>query len=410
MQERPRIFISHSSADNALTEQVAQALRTPADGGTGYELLVDLDVLQPGTPWPRQLHEMMARCEAAIVLLTPFAVQSAWVLKETTILTWRLSLEPSFRLFPVRFPQVTRAELEAKGFAPLFLTRVQEVPDTDPAAIARFVRGVVGEPVRGNTPMDRLTGRLIDLFREVGDHTLREIAERLRVERPAWNPNRDLRQQYVDEIASRIVREDLGGFGGIHELIDTLSYSPRLDPIKQIFRILSPYWVDAEAAGRLPALLEAEPRRAAAINGAYVGTFTADMYVRKAFPLSSRYDVWPIAGGTPGRILDHVTEEICSHVRQREPSAGTNEAIVDRLARRSRTVFVVVPPPHPDRQELTAIQDRFPRLTFLLWTGDELDLDEDLPVESLIPPVDLDREAREEEHCREARSILDRIR
>src|SRR5215510_15754830 len=108
MSESPLIFVSHCSKDNELTRKFCQALRSEVGGELGcnpvvdyeklqdYDVLVDFDELQAGKPWPKQLHEWMARCHAAVLLLTPNAVKSPWVLKEATILSWRLSLDKNF--------------------------------------------------------------------------------------------------------------------------------------------------------------------------------------------------------------------------------------------------------------------------------------------------------------------------
>src|SRR5678816_1440915 len=111
MSPSPLIFVSHSSKDNDLTRDFCQALRAEVAGEStcdpvvdyeklpDYDVLVDINELQAGRPWPKQLHEWMARCHAAVLLLTPNAVKSPWVLKEATILAWRLSLDKKLSLF-----------------------------------------------------------------------------------------------------------------------------------------------------------------------------------------------------------------------------------------------------------------------------------------------------------------------
>ncbi|MGH7507787.1 MAG: toll/interleukin-1 receptor domain-containing protein, partial [Longimicrobiales bacterium] len=249
MSHLPRLFVSHSSLDAELTRELcAQLEDTPAQ--PGYDVLVDYTELKPGVDWPRHLHEYMAHCHAAVLLLTPDSVTSPWVLKEATILAWRRSLDPSFQLFPVRLSGVDDAVLVKEKFGPLMLELIQRVASDDPAAIANAVRARVGRPdATAWTPFDRLVGRLTDLLSKVGPETLKEIAERLSVEPPAWRPDVDVREQYVRQIARRILTEDLGGFQGVHQLIDALSFTPAPENVKQLFRIIAPYWVDAEAAG-----------------------------------------------------------------------------------------------------------------------------------------------------------------
>ena len=64
-------------------------------------MLVDMHTLEPGQPWPNQLHEMMGYCQAGILLLTMNSIKSPWVLKEATILMWRKAVEKKFELFVV---------------------------------------------------------------------------------------------------------------------------------------------------------------------------------------------------------------------------------------------------------------------------------------------------------------------
>jgi hypothetical protein len=70
----------------------------------------------------------------------------------------------------------------------------------------------------------------------------------------------------------------------VEELIDTLSFTRAPNNVQQIFRIVAHYWVDAQAAGRLPPLLTASERRTAALNGALVSRFNANACVRRAHP------------------------------------------------------------------------------------------------------------------------------
>src|SRR5687768_14383896 len=135
-----RIFVSHSSKDNTLTAQVCKLLRRARGAKPGYEVLVDVKQLEDADPWPIQLHDMMADCHAAVVLLSDDAVKSDWVLKEMTILTWRKSLEPSFPLFIAHFPSVTEEQLKQARFGPLQQGFIQGINSTDPVVIAERVR------------------------------------------------------------------------------------------------------------------------------------------------------------------------------------------------------------------------------------------------------------------------------
>jgi hypothetical protein len=317
MSDLPRLFVSHSSLDTDLTRQVCDRL-APAPGKPGYDILVDYIELKPGVDWPRHLHEYMAHCHAAVLLLSRNAAASPWVLKEATILAWRRSLDPSFQLFPVCLSDVDGALLERHKFGPLMLGLIQKIGSADPEIIANAIRAQIGQPdVCSPTPFDRLVLRLKDLLSQVGPETLKEIAEKMSVQVPAWRPDIDRHTQYVTQIARRILSEDMGGFTGVDELIDALSSTPGPENVKQIFRIVAHYWVDAQAAGRLPQLLTARERRAAALNGGRFWDFTALAYVRRAHPLRLKHTLIPIPGGAPGNVLSLVTQEICKWMRDK---------------------------------------------------------------------------------------------
>lgn len=95
MADLPKLFISHSSDDAELTEAVRDALNPPG-ADDRFDLLLDIDRLQPGWAWEPFLHEWMAVCDAELLSLTESAVESHYVLKEATILAWRMSRDPDF--------------------------------------------------------------------------------------------------------------------------------------------------------------------------------------------------------------------------------------------------------------------------------------------------------------------------
>jgi hypothetical protein len=55
---KPRLFISHSSSDTALTKSVVDALSPAIGDHPGFEMLVDQVALTPGIEWLPQLHAM----------------------------------------------------------------------------------------------------------------------------------------------------------------------------------------------------------------------------------------------------------------------------------------------------------------------------------------------------------------
>ena len=105
-----KVFISHSCKDKEkkppaeLTKEAAAARAQRLDvcrklrDDSGKKLKADkrfevfLDVrggLKAGDVWREGLHTALRTCSAGVVLLTPESLESQWVLKEATILSWR---------------------------------------------------------------------------------------------------------------------------------------------------------------------------------------------------------------------------------------------------------------------------------------------------------------------------------
>lgn len=142
---KKKIFLSHSCKDDELAKgapdksagapyeryqrlRFAQIVRdTVHDALSGdYELLLDREFLKSGDNWPIKLNTWLARCDAAVIFLTPEALEkSDWVLKETTILCWRQLLEPQVAVFPV-WLFVDRQDLVVGKFGPTEIDRIQQ--------------------------------------------------------------------------------------------------------------------------------------------------------------------------------------------------------------------------------------------------------------------------------------------
>jgi hypothetical protein len=407
MVEPARIFVSHSSLDNDFTKELCTKLQSTSHQTIiDFDVLVDYQKLVSGKPWPTQLNHWMAKCHAGILLLTKNAVRSAWVLKEATILSWRLSEDPRFKLFTVRFPDVTNEMLTSEKFDPLNLGEVQQIAGQNAEDIARQVSESLGKIVATRTLFNKLAGRLSDLFAKVEDDTFSAVAEKTRVATPPWRPDRDPRRQHIDEVAERLLSSNLGDYEGIDELIDELSTTTSAETVGQILYLIASYWVDAEAAGKLPRLTSCNPRRAAAMNGAHVSKYTAQRYVERAHPISNWYRVIPTSGGSAGDLVKHYTTEICKYVRNRENRPDdSDEVIIEDLKGRKAAFYVVIE--FADQESLDTLMSRFPKLTFILCTGDALPRDEGLHgVEWLTPPVDLKREHNELLAYVQAESII----
>jgi hypothetical protein len=170
-----RVFISHSCKDAELVapapadaaavgrgERLAYArkvrtlLKEKLDAA-GFEVYLDIDRLEPGDEWRAKLHYWLETCDAAVVLLNPEAVASAWVRKEVDILMHRWSVASSFessasnrlRIIPVFLGTFSDADIRAAGFGDLEVLNVQAArlmrPNTDEPAADELAELIVNK-------------------------------------------------------------------------------------------------------------------------------------------------------------------------------------------------------------------------------------------------------------------------
>jgi hypothetical protein len=410
-----RIFISHSTAKgNAAGKQRLEALKAALEQGgasPGHEVLLDFERLEPGSKWRSVLDEWMACCHSAVLMLDPVALKSPWVLKEATILAHRAALDPAFLLFPALLDGVKREDLSASDspFSKLYLDAIQRLPKTDPAGIADAVKLELGKlaaaPV---TPMETLAAKVAAQLRNGDPVQLEAIGARLTGQPIQWSNQESRAARCGHEIARAIVRGERGGYRTLRDLIAALRTAGLTkEAAETTLNCAAPLWVAGPAAAPLADLaqrnLGAVPAAgidpscwATALNGAYVPGFTAEMYLRRAF-LPGRETFCSIEGGESDARAEELIARIRSEVHAREPvlRAGKVEAADRYLSRLTTPYFILLPPPVPDVAVLRMLQTKYPRVTFILHTGEEL-----LPgggdwparVVPLEPPVDLDQE------------------
>jgi hypothetical protein len=374
-----------------------------------YDVLVDYADLVKGTEWPQQLNLFMSRCHAGLLLLTPNAVASDWVRTEATILRWRQAVEPSFRLFIVRDPAVSDADLKANGWDPIRISDVQLLASTEANAIAAEVHG---EFPAGSPPaslFDRTRMKLMALLRSADQSTLWAVANHLSPGQPAPAGDDDalVKRQYVDVIATRLLAGNPYGDTGITTIVDELRTSTLpVDDLAKIVYLIAPLWVDASAAGRLLGQSILDPPGAAAINGNHVLRYSGYMYVCRAHPLSTAFQYIDIPGAHAGDFVDHVRDQVCRKVRDRRPgSTESDDDIIERLKHTPSVYIAVSEVPLPD--ELVDLRTLFPKATLIFDAGPELSPVEGLErVDWLRPELDAVLESRQFASYNGAENVL----
>jgi hypothetical protein len=404
MGEALRIFLSHSSTDAQLTKSLRDRLMEHAGPELAIEVLVDLQTLKPGQPWPIQLHEMMAYCHAGVLLLTKSAVGSAWVLKEATILAWRAALDPGFRLFVVQLPNVHPEDLYAARFDPVMLDQMQRVLAQDPTDIAKAVVGALAATHATAAPLDTLVSDLSILLKQVAPERLAEIRRRLELPPPPWRPGHDNQLHDAELMARRLLRGEIGSYRGVEELIDDLVRVTATETVEKIFRIVTPYWVPPEAAGCLPALGTGMPQRAAVMVGDCISNYTAQMYIQRAHFGSMLPKMIPIAADSPGDLSNHVTSSICTWYRERTGRKLDDAAVVKELGKPTRMFRYVVVPLLPPADVIKELVQKFPSLRFIF--GIDRNPDTDGEAEWICLAVDREMESMQFQAYWEVRDLL----
>ncbi|MBL8350157.1 MAG: TIR domain-containing protein [Burkholderiaceae bacterium] len=389
---RPRIFLSHSSKDAVLTDAVSAALAASGDGHPGYEVLVDRDCLKPGEEWPIQLHAMMAYAQAGLILLTPAALSRPdWVRKETHILGWRRSLDPSFKVFHVLLGVEPEA-LDAQGFGPAQLSLLQRVPTGDAQAIASVLRQHGPHTIGASTPFEELASKLANILQDVKPALIRQLATRLHAPPLPWWPGD--RNLPVEGLAARMLGGHFGDYAKLVELINELkSLSLSSDALKNVLRWLAPHWLDPVISGQLAAvaheLWAGGQGGIACVNGGHLIDYTAERLVDKAHPFRFDLRVASIEGGVHRADAAYYESQVCAWLREHEEEEfrGRSDAqIVAALA--AGDPFLFVPLPLPDAATLRTLRQRLPKVVFLLWTGEQLpERDDALPAVALRPAV-----------------------
>ena len=386
-----RIFISHSTAkDDPGGQQRLDAIDAalqgvaPAPALVLHEVLLDKRRLEPGFEWRAELDEWMALCHAAVLLLTPKALQSPWVLKEATILAHRAALDKQFLLFPVLLDGLTRDQLKASIFSPLYLDAIQRVAGTQPDAIAAAVHAQlagIGNPPE--TRLDRLVDVLARQLKTAAEDddalALERICEKLTGKPHQLNNPKTRARGAALVVAFAIVSGKLGGYRSLRDVMnDLLNAGLANEAARKVLNLAGPRWVNPEAAAHLAEVaarnvggqVDEQGRAIAwslAINGDLLPTFTAPHYVRRAYVPDRPPRLISLHGGESDLRLEELIQRLRAEVRTWSLWSGIsdNAQLDGMLAKLDEPCFVLLPKPFPDAELLDALQRRYPKLTFI---------------------------------------------
>ena len=143
-EKRYDVFLSHSSPDKAVVEQIALRLRKRR-----IKVFLDKWHIQPGDAWMEELEIALKSSRTCAVFLGPNDMRP-WHHEEMRAALQMPATQPEFRVIPVLLP---RATPPAAGDVPLFLSRLSWTDFSGPEGVQNkdvfdaFVAAIRGKPI-----------------------------------------------------------------------------------------------------------------------------------------------------------------------------------------------------------------------------------------------------------------------
>ena len=389
----PTIFISHSCRDNeppppsglspdaaaraarlAFSRLLRDTLATELGKQPRFSVFLDVrGGLKPGEIWQDGLHRALRTCSAAVILLTPESLESGWVLKEATILSWRVFLREPLVLVPIVLG-VSDAELTRRGFGALNLDRIQwvRVAGSEQASVNRAVQDTVA--VLAKVPDDALAQ---DRVLPPTERWILELAEHLRSATAsgstaltndtlvrmchALNIPLEERQRFDEDPHVKLASHALlANEGQIVRLLTEAGI--RLKPLREALKeVVTPLWVDPAPASRLAT----SAGSVVAIDA--TETASAREYILRAYCNRIGRDriVEPsdVTDGSDAQVLEEIVEAVGDFFPIEDATALTKEVS------ENGPIFVILGPGSVRPSILDKVTRDYPPLTFVTVAG-----------------------------------------
>lgn len=369
-----QIFVSHSAKDRfaeSVRDRLVEKLREK-----GLTPLVDKEI-RPGERWRARLDHWIGCCHGAVFLFSREAVDSDWVRKEATILTWRKALHPHLHLIPVLLGDVSREELTTRYLRTIEVNEIEWIE-------------------AGNLSAEQLVEKIVDLFpssteltKDQNDPGLRDWIEQV------TDCLKDVRQPALER-AAQLLQIEVGDWQGfcdfpvaiahhlLHRRLEEVEDAVRellkgmhlASPSREsLCRLLRPLWVEEEAARCiLPATRHEEKERLLAINTQLQET--GECYIRRATCSAQGIPILATSGtfgeDTVGGVLKEFEkaclERFLGRTWRRFPE-GVRQKILQKSLREQLPAFFLVPEQALQREALEALRSRYPTATFVLLSG-----------------------------------------
>jgi hypothetical protein len=366
----PVLFVSHSSADRELAGRIVRLIAAC----TICKPIIDQHDLEQGTEWRQQLYQWMAKCQAALLLLTDHAIESNWVLQEATILRARKALEPKFRAFVVTSPGLRERKPERwRLFEPLQLDELQGLRTEDEQQIADAVNAGLAGMAGCDTYFDLLTGLIADNLSAYKEklYTLARICDAMQLDDAEWEALFGAEARIVQLIARRLCRGNLSRYQNLREFLESLKgVGVPPEALKDLLESIAPYWVDLGAAACIPAAALAGGTRVVAIRASRLQAFTAARYLARHYRVYRREPiVLSLAGGNELAGALDLRSQFIDAVRESNFAFDgmTDDEVVGEVQRSTvSTEQFVLLPEQDTEDDACALAGEFPQYVFIV--------------------------------------------
>jgi hypothetical protein len=371
---RLRVFVSHSSHAPDALGRLEALVKGLSQGEGRVEVLFDKEQITEGARWREVIHAMLAECDAAIILITPDALQSPWVLKEATILRWRHDREPEFELLVST--NVDMAELKKNRlWDPIDLPEIQFLLSDNPATAAASVKKKLA-PLAAElrpAPLDLLADEIAGLLGKATAKYLQSALNSLNELVPFEIS--DPHHRFAYAVARWILRQSPPA---LERMATTLALLGRTFPAgdaHQILDIVAPMWVELDAASWFVRAHWQHPDFRDVAIVCKRPAQTLRQYVDRAYMPSRPPRFLLLNGVTGGAHSDDIANELRAVLGRRlkdKLGPQLNDSDIDDHLRQTAVRLYVALPLPDDRQVVAALQNRYPHVTFVFFVEPEV--------------------------------------
>lgn len=380
---RPRVFVSHSSHTPDALSQLDELVEGLRSGEDGVEVLYDREYIEASDRWREVINALLAECDAAIILVTPDALTSSWMIKEATILRWRYDRDTDFQILVSA--SVDRGELKKnRHWNPIDLPEIQFLPSGSAAETASAAKkklaGLAAQLC--STPLDLLADEIKGQLSDAYPRHLQAALDSLNEEVPFELGDKHERLAYA--LARWILRQPPPALRRMAETLTLLGNTFPAENAREILDLMAPMWVELDAASWfLRAGWQHGPELRDIAISCKQPALTLRQYIDRAYMSRKSPKIRLLNGVTGGAQSEDVAQELRAVLRPELEAAWrsqlTDAEIDDRLSRTENRYYIALRLPD-DRQVVTTLQERYPRVTFVFFADSAVPFDEETPV------------------------------